>query len=475
MREFTRDVWKIVTENDLLNIAAAAVILIAGLLLALWIRQKLRAVLQKSKLSKKLAFCLPEHDAEKTELPSSFLASFSAGIVLLLTLLACFSALGLAEAAQPIRVFLDRIWDYLPNLTAGLLLIFLTWFIAAALKYGVQLLLLKLRLDERIEEKYSTDGTPCELSSSIAAGASILVWLLFLPAILRSLRIDGVTASLEAMFGKIFTYLPNLFAAAVIAAAGLFAASLLRKLVAGLLTNLPKCKDFARPLSLIVYALTALPVIVAALDALQLEVLSGSTGELFSRLLNAAGNIFGAALAVAVSWFAGKFAADLIKKLLPEIGFRKLAAAAGIKSENPENGVAGLVFLACVLAGSLAGLELMGFRNLADLLRSFIPFAGNLLMAAVVLFAGLLAADFAVKHTQAEGWRRTLLKAVIWFFAGAVALHYTGIGAPIVQTAFTLILGAAAVAAAIAFGIGGRDIAAQKLKEWTKDKDRNGE
>ena len=67
----------------------------------------------------------------------------------------------------------------------------------------------------------------------------------------------------------------------------------------------------------------------------------------------------------------------------------------------------------------------------------------------------------------------------ILFFAGAVALHTADIGGPIVQTAFTLILGSLAVAAALAFGLGGRDLAAKKLREWSensvKDEDRKEE
>jgi len=65
------------------------------------------------------------------------------------------------------------------------------------------------------------------------------------------------------------------------------------------------------------------------------------------------------------------------------------------------------------------------------------------------------------------------LRVTILFFAGAVALHTAEIGGPIVQTAFTLILGALAVAAALAFGLGGREIAAKKLQEWTENSGKN--
>ena len=53
-------------------------------------------------------------------------------------------------------------------------------------------------------------------------------------------------------------------------------------------------------------------------------------------------------------------------------------------------------------------------------------------------------------------------------FTGAIALSNMEIGSDIVRTAFALLLGAVCVAAALAFGLGGREFAAKKLEEWNK-------
>ncbi len=50
--------------------------------------------------------------------------------------------------------------------------------------------------------------------------------------------------------------------------------------------------------------------------------------------------------------------------------------------------------------------------------------------------------------------------------AGAIALQQMGLANEIISLAFGIILGSLAVAAALAFGIGGRDIAARKLEGW---------
>ena len=56
----------------------------------------------------------------------------------------------------------------------------------------------------------------------------------------------------------------------------------------------------------------------------------------------------------------------------------------------------------------------------------------------------------------------------IIFLSGSMALRQTGLASSIVDMAFALVLGAIAVAMAIAFGIGGKDIAARELEGWIK-------
>ena len=60
-------------------------------------------------------------------------------------------------------------------------------------------------------------------------------------------------------------------------------------------------------------------------------------------------------------------------------------------------------------------------------------------------------------------------RVAILFVAGAMAFQQMGVGAEIINIAFGLILGAIAVAVAVAFGIGGRDIAASHLQKWTRE------
>jgi uncharacterized membrane protein YedE/YeeE len=92
----------------------------------------------------------------------------------------------------------------------------------------------------------------------------------------------------------------------------------------------------------------------------------------------------------------------------------------------------------------------------------------------LIIFAlGLYLAMLAVRTIQASGVAQASLLALaarltILVLAGAMALRQMGFANEIINLAFGLLLGAVAVAVAIAFGIGGRDIAARELEEWVR-------
>ena len=486
--EFLKKVWDIIAVDNLPRLLIALVILIIGWILALVVKRMIAKVLRAAGISNKLRICVAEQDAGKTVFAEKVIAQVGFWCIFLLTVLMCFSVLKLDNALMPIRSFLNKIWGYLPNLIAGALLTFAAWLAASGVKYLTQLLTMRLNLDERIEKHCDTAGRDCELSGTIANVAGLLTWIFFLPAILRALKISGITAPLVNMLSKIMEYLPNLIAATVIVVAGLIVAAILRNLTVKLLsgmflkgTAMPESwqAHTVRTAGIVVYALVALPVIAAALGALHIEVLAASTGNLVTRLLTAAGNIFGALLILIVAYLAGVFAAGIVRELLSGLGFNRIFHALGFCKEEKETQApsifAGrLVVAAAVLAGFIAAFELLGFTALAELIRTFLPFAGKILLAAAVFFLGIWLANFTVDavktHNGETKFLQVVIRYAILFFAGAVALHSTGIGSPIVLMAFTLILGAAAVAAAIAFGLGGKEIAAEKLKEWNNKK-----
>jgi hypothetical protein len=96
-------------------------------------------------------------------------------------------------------------------------------------------------------------------------------------------------------------------------------------------------------------------------------------------------------------------------------------------------------------------------------------------LGLVIFGIGLYLANIASRAIRAGGSAEAGFFAVaaqigILVLAGSMAIRHMGLANEIINLAFGLLLGATAVAAAIAFGIGGRDIAARKLEEWTGSK-----
>jgi len=218
-------------------------------------------------------------------------------------------------------------------------------------------------------------------------------------------------------------------------------------------------------------------VFLAALDALKLQSLTQPTSEMLGRVLNAIPSIFAASLVLVIAYVAGRIVSQLVTKILESARFDTLPAKLGLGETAPESQwapsrLAGyLVLVALLLFATVTSLELLGFTILSGLLTSFLHLVGRILLGLVIFAFGLFLARIVggaiasrqKKHTQT--WSLAARIGIL-FLSGAMALRQMGLADEIISLAFGLTFGAAAVAAAIAFGLGGRDLAGRKLKEW---------
>lgn len=493
MQEFMETTWKMITDSNILSLLSALLALVAGWLIATIASRLTSKGLQKIGLGRSLAVCLPEEEAEKAVRIEKFISGIVYYLILLIAVLACLTALNLTEAADPIREFVNKVTGYIPHVLAALVLLFLAWVLATALRYVSLTAVKAFKLDEKVNQYVDTDGKESQLGSTIANVVYWLTFLFFAPAILRALEITGITEPLETMIGKILRFMPNLVTAAGIAFVGLFLANLVRKVVTSTLTALNidalgekagvhklfDQKSLSKLTGFIAYVLIAVPVVIAALDVLRIEKLSDSLKSLLDNILYAASNILGAGLLLFAAYIVGCFIAGLVIQLLENFGFNKLMTAVGCpgneeKGLSPAKVVGKLTLIAILFLAAIAACELLHFEKLASLLRDFIPFAGNLLVGVIVFIIGIFLANLAADTIKSKGFESRvftlMIKVIVLVFAGAVALHRMEIGGEIVKIAFAIVFGTAGIAAAaafaLAFGLGGRDFAAKKLEEW---------
>ena len=482
--EIFKEIWKMIVESDLLRIAGALAVLLIGWLIALLAASKISAGVQKWTGRRRI---LPDGtEIKQVTHADALMGKVVYYIILIFAVLGCFSILGLDAAASPLQDFISRIAKYAPNIAGALLLVVVALILGSVAKALVRSALQKSKLNERLAAQMKIQSAE-ELTHYVAQTVYYLVFLFFLPAILNALEIYGITKPLQSMFEKVLTYLPNLLSAAVILLLGLWVAQVVRKAVTGLVvisrlnsfgeqmgvSKLFGNNGLASMIGVVAYVLVVIPVVISSLTALQIEVLSNSVAGFFDKLLNGASSIIGASLIVFVAVLAGAFASTLIAQLTAAFGLNKLIETLGFKSGSeggvmPSVIVGRICHIAIVVMALLAGCEILGFTQLAALIRSFSVFGGNVLLSIVVLLIGIWLANFAASVIKGK-CNELLVSAVrlcVVVLTVALAVSNLQIGNSIVQIAFTLILGAFCVAAAIAFGVGGRETAAKLLNEW---------
>jgi hypothetical protein len=120
---------------------------------------------------------------------------------------------------------------------------------------------------------------------------------------------------------------------------------------------------------------------------------------------------------------------------------------------------------------AIEGLALLGFEAVAVLLSGFLVFAAKVILGLIILAIGLYLANLATRVIKSSkiaqaGLLALAARVAILVLAAAMALRQMGLANEIINLAFGLTLGAIAVAVALAFGLGGRDMAAQELESW---------
>ena len=122
----------------------------------------------------------------------------------------------------------------------------------------------------------------------------------------------------------------------------------------------------------------------------------------------------------------------------------------------------------------LINVFLRRFRGglaVAVILTNFLYLSGRILLGLVIFALGLFLARVvgeaiaSRQKTHGQVWVLAARTAIL-FLAGAMALRQMGLADEVISLAFGLTFGAVTVATAIAFGVGGRNLAGRKLEEW---------
>jgi hypothetical protein len=429
-------------------------------------------------------------------------------VIFLFALVAALNALNLTTVSAPLNSFLNQIFAYLPSLGAAVALVFVAWALATVAKLLVLRTADSLALDDKLEalDGDSVDGTnqlpraderptasTPRLSKALGNVAYGFVFLFFLPLILGVLQLQGPLAPIQNLLNDFLSALPSLFKAGVIAAIGWFIAKLLRDVVTNLLVAVGADRlnetmgmrspqgapTLSRLGGMVVFVLVLIPTATAALDALAIPAISTPATAMLNQILSAVPLIFTAGAILLGGFFAGKYISNLVTSLLDGIGFNNLFRNIGIEpplaSGNTPSRIVGMIsHVAIMMFATVAATNILNFPGLTTIVTGLMVVLGQVLVGLVILGFGLYLANLAKMMISSSGSAQAKLlgqvaRIAILGLVLAMALQQMGIASNIVSLAFGLLLGSIALATAIAFGLGGRDVAARHLDGWVNE------
>ena len=460
------------------GIIGAVVILIVGWLLAVILRVATKRILGTLKVNNRIeSSARTKVDLEKGVATGLYY------VVLLFVAIAVLNILELEIVTVPLEALVTQIFEYIPRLVAGGVLLLVAWLVATILR----MIATKGPSATNIDQKLSLGEAATPISQTLG---NVIYWftlLVFLPAILSAFNLEGLLVPVQGMVGKILDMVPNIVAASVIALVGWFIAKILRDIVSNLLAvtgidrlgenaGLRATMSVSRLIGLVVYIFVLVPALIAALNALQIEVITVPATEMLGLVMAAIPNLFAAAIILAVAYFLARLVSGLVSSLLGGMGFDRLPQLLDLggvftQSPTPSQLVGRIIVFFIMLFAAVETANRLGFSKVSQIVAMFIQFGGQILLGTVILAVGLWLSKLAYSAlTQMKGGEYTfvagLVRITILVLVAFMGLRAMGLADDIVNMAFGLSLGAVAVAIALSFGLGGREAAGKIMESW---------
>jgi hypothetical protein len=214
-------------------------------------------------------------------------------------------------------------------------------------------------------------------------------------------------------------------------------------------------------------------VAIAALQALGISSISGPATDMLNQILAAIPRILAAALWLGIAFIAARFLKSIIEAVLPPTGFDDALRSTGVlpPAAVPSRIVANIAMIVVILAASIEAARQLGGDEIAIFLAQVTALGGKVIFGTLIIVVGIflarIVANLVGSGTGEGGFAQTLVRYAIIALFTAIGLTFMGLADAIVMMAFGLILGSAAIATALAFGLGGRDAAARVLERWS--------
>lgn len=382
------------------------------------------------------------------------------------------------------QIFENYDWAGLLEKTIlAIVILLITWLLAKLIKTGVTKLVNRLTRNRR-------QGSNQELGEGLGKIASLLVWLFGLMAILQVLALEQVLVPVQNLLDGFLSALPGIIGAGVILFVGVLLARVVRDLIntvldtAGFdrgvarLTNgamggepVPgkEASQPSRLLSTLAYVVILIVIVIAALQVLGIQAIAEPAQAMLQSVLNILPAILLGLALLGVGWFIGKLVYSLVQPALAGTSIDRVAAERGILPENQSAStiIGRIVQAVIVLSFAVMATRVLGFPEINAFLGEVIALTSRILFGAAFIIIGVVLAGLLRSALGNRTAGTVIYWATIALFA-AMGLSYMGIAESIVNLAFGAVVVGGALAAALAFGLGGREAAARQLERAEK-------
>jgi len=382
-----------------------------------------------------------------------------------------------------------------PKVLIAILILVATWAVARMVKWVIQ-----KAIDRTPALRKHMTGSPEEtVGHQLGTIAKLIIWLVGIMAALQFLGIGQILAPINELVTEIFAFLPQLIGFGLILFVGWVVARIVQRLVEtvliaanidGLLgrigigatqgsTRKSKASppgtaraSIARAAGVLVFAIIIIQIAIAALQVLGIEAISGPAIAMLNEIYAALPRILAAALWIGIAFIIARFLKTIIESILPPTGFDDAIRSTGVlpATASASRIVANIAMIAIILAASIEAARQLGGDDIAIFLAQVAALGGKVIFGTLIIVVGIFLAriisNLVGSGTGEGGFAQTLVRYAIIALFTAIGLTFMGLADQIVMLAFGLILGSAAVATAIAFGLGGREAAGRVANRW---------
>lgn len=463
----------------------AILVLIIGWVIAKFIEKAILKGLQKTNLDNKIF--RDGTNSNRKYSSEKIISKVVYYILLIFVFTLFFNILDLTTFTAPLVNMLSSLLGAIPNILKAAIILLFAWIIASGLKFIIKKAGSTLQTHEKLQKWNVTEGTNhTNIVEKVASISFYFILLLFLPAVLGALNLQGVSEPFTNMLHNILAFLPKLLAAALIVLVGYFIAKIVRTIVTSFLQSIGidnlvqriglnklfENTSLSSIIGNIIFIFIMIPTIISALDKLDIQGISDPAISMLNDILTMIPNIAVAIFLILIGVWLGKWVKNMVVTLLINLGLDSYVRKMGINTTlNVSSIVGAIVQVLIVFLLAVQALNLIGLEFLVTLSTAVVAYLPQVIAAIVIIGVGLWLGYLVQKVLGGflQGAHFRLLPAIAKYAIITIsifmALDQLGVASSIVNSAFILILGGLALAFGLAFGLGGKDFAAKHLRK----------